>query len=82
MSDERTPEQIATDIRDAVEALNLRLREAGEKNFKVELEVTTVGVPETVSRQQAFVHLRGVYQRVEPEPEPAEVPPVRKRHNS
>lgn len=82
--EERTPEQIATDIRDAVDALNRLLREAGESDFKVEVEVTSVGIPEDVSRQQTFVALRGVYQRVTATPRPAAPPPpTRKRgHNS
>lgn len=83
MSDDRTPEQIATDIRDAVEALNRRLHEAGEHGCKVEVEVKKVPLTDRVTGDATQVLLVGVFKRVEPEPKPVAAPPARKRgHNS
>lgn len=47
--------------------------------LKVEVEVTSVGIPEDVSRQQTFVALRGVYQRVTPTPRPVEAHPASRK---
>ena len=82
MSDEaheaaRSPEQIATDIRDAVDELNRLLREAAEHGCRVEVEVTKVPLLDHVALDATNVRLAGVFKRVEPEPRPAEVPPAR-----
>jgi hypothetical protein len=79
MSEERTPEQIATEIGDAIDALNLLLREAGKRDLKVELEVTTFGIPDEITRTQTFLSLRGVYLRVAASVRPAPGPPRGKR---
>lgn len=74
MTDERPPEQIATDIRDAVDALNRLVREAEGDGLAVELEVQRVNTMDA-ARQGVHVHLSGVYRRVEPTPRPATAPP-------
>lgn len=76
--EERTPEQFATMIRDAIDALNLLLGEAGKCDLKVEVEVTSRGIPDEITRQQTYLTLRGVYLRVSPTPRPAP-PPQRSR---
>jgi hypothetical protein len=82
LNEERTPEQIATEIRDAVDALNRLLREAAGLGFNVDLEAERVDVIE-VNQKAAHVHLHGVYQLVAPTPRPVEAPPrVKRGHNS
>lgn len=78
MSDERPPESVATEIRDAVDALNSLLRDAATRGFSVELEAQRVDVIE--SKQKATrVHLGGVFLRVEPTPRPVTPPPTKRR---
>lgn len=77
--DERTPEQFATEIRDAIDELNLLLRDAGACDLKVEIEVNCLGIPDEITRMQTFLSLRGVYLLVSPTPRPAPPPSGRKR---
>ncbi|HEX8556728.1 MAG TPA: hypothetical protein VF668_01425 [Pyrinomonadaceae bacterium] len=80
MSEEpRTPEQVATEIRDAVEALNALLRGAAAAGYNVELEARRVEMMD-VKERAAHVHLHGVYRRVEPEPKPRPEPPPKRQH--
>jgi hypothetical protein len=79
----RTPEQIATEIRDAIDELNSLLTRAGLADLKVEIEVKCLGIPDEITRMQTFLSLRGVYLLVSPTPRPAPPSPGRKRgHNS
>jgi hypothetical protein len=72
--DEQTLEELAAQIRDEVEQLNARLRDAaGQRHLYVKLEVNytkLIDSKETV----ATVQVSGYYQRVEPTPRP--VPPL------
>jgi hypothetical protein len=78
MGDERTPEEFATSIRDAIDDLNRLLRAAAGLGLNVELEAKRVDVME-VTQKASHIHLHGVYCRVEPTPRPVEIPPPRKR---
>lgn len=81
MDDERTPEQIATDIRDTVTALNRLLKEAAGRSLKVDLEAHRVHHMD-VKEEGATIVVLGVYQRIEPTPLPVEPPPRKRGHHS
>jgi non-ribosomal peptide synthetase component F len=80
--DERSPEEIATAVRDAVDALNVLLREAAGRGLNVELEAHRVDVID-VRQKAARLLLHGIFQRVEPTPRPSQSPPPPKKrgHN-
>lgn len=81
MDDERTPEQIATEIRDMVLALNRLLKEAAERSLKVDLEAHRVHHMD-VKEEGANVVLLGVYRRIEPTPLPVDPLPRKRGHHS
>ncbi|HEV2862867.1 MAG TPA: hypothetical protein VGX48_17760 [Pyrinomonadaceae bacterium] len=73
MDEGRTPEVIATELRDAAAALNHLMMEAAQHGCKVEVEVKHVGVPDHISAEATHVRLT-VYQLVAPTPQPVEAP--------
>lgn len=80
-TDERTHEAVATEIRDAADALNKLLLEAAARGLKVELEVQAF-TPTDATVPAPRLTLRGVFSKVEPTPRPPVAPPVsgRRKH--
>jgi hypothetical protein len=71
MSDPKTPEQVATELRDSVDQLNALLKEAGVMKLTVEVESRQMEID---SLTFTTLTIKGVYLKVEPEPRP--VPPL------
>jgi hypothetical protein len=75
MSDPKTPEQVATELRDQVDQLNALLREAGAMKLTVEVESRQMEID---SLTFTTVTIKGVYLKVEPSPRP--LPPLPQKH--